>query len=471
MAAVYKAAHESGQVVAIKVLAATRTKDPVLLARFQREARLVLQLRHPNVVRAFQVGTAGGVVYIVMEYLEGETLDEVLTRRGKLPPAEAVRVVYQALLGLEELHQKGVVHRDLKPANLMLVAPGGRAATADSTLSATVKILDIGLARELAGPAAADGAVPITGEGVLLGTPEYLAPEQARDARSADIRADVYSLGCVLYRCLTGQTPFPDTNVINQLLRHAKEAPRPLAELSPDVPEGLQQILNWMMAKDPAQRYPTPERAAQALKLVLTALGEPGGAAEPGKPQASYLSWVEQNETVEFDALSAQAVFDVAQAATAARTDIPVGKLVPDDPRPRRGGRTPARPPQRKDGPATPVPELPAVPEPARPPLPPPPAARAPLPPPPAPTSPPAESFDVELVPVTAPGRAARPAERAGLFDWDRRDFLMLGLGGLGVLVAILFGWLFAQLLRRKPAEGPPANTTDETPTGGKPSG
>src|SRR5205823_493297 len=133
---------------------------------------------------------------------------------------------------------QGMIHRDLKPANLMLVGPK------DSLFKATVKILDIGLGRETFDESAAtEPDQQLTGEGVLLGTPDYLAPEQARDARSVDIRADVYSLGCVLYHALSGQPPFPDTNVLNQMIRHAKEEPAPLRKFNDQIPDGLQQIV------------------------------------------------------------------------------------------------------------------------------------------------------------------------------------------------------------------------------------
>ena len=145
MAGVYKAMHQLGQVVAIKVLPPSRASDPNFLGRFQREAKLALRLKHPNIVRSFQVGTAGNLHFIVMEYLEGETLEEVLKRRGKLPPTEAVRLVHQALQGLQHIHEQGLVHRDLKPSNLMLIYPPG--VGHDSTLKATLKILDIGLGR------------------------------------------------------------------------------------------------------------------------------------------------------------------------------------------------------------------------------------------------------------------------------------------------------------------------------------
>src|SRR5262245_35634055 len=143
MAGVYKAIHHLGQIVAIKVLPPSKAKDPQLLGRFQREARLALKLKHPHVVRSFQVSEGGNLNYLVMEYLEGETLDEVLSRRKKLPPNQAVRIIYQALLGLQHIHEQGMVHRDMKPANLMLVQPPGH-GDVDSTLKALVKILDIG---------------------------------------------------------------------------------------------------------------------------------------------------------------------------------------------------------------------------------------------------------------------------------------------------------------------------------------
>ena len=180
MAGVYQAAHRLGQPVAIKVLPPSKAKDPQLLARFQREARLAVRLKHPNVVRTFHIAETDGLHYIVMEYLEGDTLEEVLQRRGKLPPAEATRLIHQALLGLQHLHAEGLVHRDLKPANLMLV-PARAPGEPDTTMQATVKILDIGLGRALfdEGASGAGPGVNLTSTGDILGVPDYMAPEQA----------------------------------------------------------------------------------------------------------------------------------------------------------------------------------------------------------------------------------------------------------------------------------------------------
>jgi eukaryotic-like serine/threonine-protein kinase len=293
MAGVYKALHGSGQLVAVKVLPPSFAKDPQMLGRFQREAKLALKLRHPNIVRSFQTGVAGGLHYLVMEHLEGETLDDTLQRRKRLPPQEAVRLIHQALMGLQHIHEKEMVHRDLKPANLMLV-PAPAKGEPDNTLRATVKILDIGLGRELfddSKPAEKDRRSGLTSEQTILGTPDYLSPEQARDARSVDIRADIYSLGCVLYHLLTGQPPFPEKNLLKQIMRHSTEAARPLKEFNPAIADGLQQVVNWMMAKQPGERYPNPERAAQALHVFMLADAEPPKNDQPA--MRKYLTWLE----------------------------------------------------------------------------------------------------------------------------------------------------------------------------------
>ena len=430
MAGVYKAQHRLGQVVAIKVLPPSKAKDAVLLGRFQREARLALKLKHPNIVRAFQVGVGDGLHYLVMEYLEGETLDEVLARRGKFLPGEAVRLVYQALQGLEHIHGQGLVHRDLKPANLMLVPAAGADG---NTLPSTVKVLDIGLGRALFDDGGTEGP-GLTSEGMLLGTPDYMAPEQARDARAVDIRSDVYSLGCVLYHLLAGHPPFPDTNVISQMIRHATEAPRPLKEFNPAVPDGLQQIVNWMLAKDPAGRYPTPDRAAQALRVFLAAGSEPARGPESDPKMHTYLTWLEVEDG------------KARQAAPA--TSPPVAKLVP---------AAAAPPPAKAAPPAKGAPDKAArANKPERPRHGPgkrrrktrhhpPPATVAPPTASPVPVAAPAE-VNVELVslPAAAPQPAA-PALRLG-----RRDFLFFTVGAAAGAVVTLLGWLIARLSRKE---------------------
>jgi serine/threonine protein kinase len=173
MAGIYKAMHRHGQVVAIKVLPPSKAKDPQAFGRFQREARLALRLKHPNVDRTFQTGAADKLHYLVMEYLDGETLEEVLKRRKKLPTAEAVRLIHQALQGLQQLQEQGMVHRDLKPANLMLV-PAQASDEPDTTSQATLKILDIGVGRALfdeGDPASPDQQDELTNKGTSWGRP------------------------------------------------------------------------------------------------------------------------------------------------------------------------------------------------------------------------------------------------------------------------------------------------------------
>jgi serine/threonine protein kinase len=427
MAGVFKARHRLGQVVAIKVLPPSKAKEPLLLARFQREAKLSLLLKHPNIVRAFQVGQAGQLNFLVMEYLEGETLEEVLGRRKLFAPPEAVRLIYQALQGLQHIHGHGLVHRDLKPANLMLVPPPAQAQPPDSTLGCTVKILDIGLGRVGYEEGAEQRDDPgLTGEGVLLGTPDYMAPEQARDPRAIDIRADVYSLGCVLYHLLAGQTPFPDTNIISQMIRHATEAPRRLKEFNPAVPDGLEQIVGWMTAKDPAGRYPTPERAAGALETFLVAGSVPPSSPDLDPEMKPYLTWLETEDS---------------------RSPAPRSGPVPTLPATPPLVSIPAKPPSGAALPAAPA--RPQTPE-----------ARIdrhkrkrkvrkerPVPPglPAGAAAPDPGAVNVELVEVAPAARKHGPGLRL-----SRRDFVMFVTGVGSVLLAILAGWALAALFGPK---------------------
>jgi serine/threonine protein kinase len=424
MAGVYKAQHQLGQTVAIKVLPPSKAKESNLLGRFHREARLSLLLKHPNIVRSFQTGEASGLHYIVMEYLEGETLEDVLMRRGKLPPGESVRLVYQALQGLQHIHAQGLVHRDLKPSNMMLVG-----STPDSTQRATLKILDIGLGRTLFDETAGAADDPgLTTEGVLLGTPDYMSPEQARDPRGTDIRSDIYSLGCVLYHLLAGQPPFPDTNIISQMIRHATEAPKPLKNFNPAVSEGLQQIVNWMMAKDAAQRYATPERAASALQVFLAAGGEPLAAPEADPRMRSYLSWLEASDKQPI----------VAATSPSPRPSPPSGG---------EGGVRGGKPPSATLPAAKPstVPKPPTETRAAVPREPNPSGKRLKKkhrpPKPPEAASPAVEQIDVELVPLDTPVATAKP-----IAGWrlSRREALVFGIGALLGGIVTFVGALLA---------------------------
>jgi serine/threonine protein kinase len=442
MAGVYRSQHKLGQIVAIKVLPPSKAQESTLLARFKREAKLAVRLRHPNIVRSFQMGKAGNLYFLVMEYLDGETLEDVLERRKQLPPAEAVRLVYQALQGLQHIHEQGLVHRDLKPSNLMLVPP-----PRNETSACTVKILDIGLGRGLVeeGPEPDSG---LTGEGVILGTPDYMAPEQARDPRATDIRADIYSLGCVLYHLLAGQPPFPDTNIISQMIKHATEPAPPLETFNPSIPDGLQQIVNWMLAKDLAGRYPTPARAAQALEVFLAAGTGPLSSPDLDPAMEPFLHWLEA-ENIEGAASpvpappSALAPAPPPAPGKPSSPSIPVSSpgsrkpppptvpvspvLLPEKPKTSSGDEK--RRSKKKGGPS--------------------PVASA--------AAPPAEAltFDVELVPVLQAGKRKQPA---GL---TRRDFLMFFAGVVSVIIAYLLGRGLAALFGRSKE----SNQTPDTPS------
>jgi serine/threonine protein kinase len=267
MGTVYRAVHTKlKRVVALKVLRSWGRHDAAALARFQREMEAVGKLDHPNIVRAFDAGEADGTHFLVMEYVEGQDLARLLEGRGAFPIAEACRVVQQAAKGLDHAYRHGLVHRDIKPSNLMLT-PAGQ-----------VKVLDLGLA--LFNDVRASGAPTPPGQasspemtgsrltmpGQVMGTCDYMAPEQINQASTVDLRADVYSLGCTLYHLLTGQVPFPADNRYQKMQAHQVGQATPLASLRPEVPEDLAKVVTKMMAKKPHDRYDTPGDVAAALE-------------------------------------------------------------------------------------------------------------------------------------------------------------------------------------------------------------
>jgi hypothetical protein len=254
MGVVFRATHMLlGKVVALKVLPAERLGDAKAVARFVREMKAVGCLRHPNIVQGTDAGEVGGRHFLVMELVEGLNLAELLNRRGPLPTAEACEVIRQAACGLQHAHEHGLVHRDLKPSNLMLTPAG------------EVKVLDLGLARLSAELAAEE----LTGTGQLLGTVGYMAPEQAFARYAVSIRADIYSLGCTLYKLLTGRTPYQgpayDTP-LKVLLAHANEPVPPIRAIRPEVEQGLAAVLDRALAKEPANRFATPAELAEGLR-------------------------------------------------------------------------------------------------------------------------------------------------------------------------------------------------------------
>jgi serine/threonine-protein kinase len=257
MGAVYKARRLLlGDVVAVKLMRQDAAITDEARERFLVEIRAVGQMRHPNIVRALDAESVGGALLLVMEYVEGVSLDRLVVKAGALPVAFACHCAAQAALGLQHAHERGLIHRDVKPGNLLYLK-----ATKET------KILDFGLARL---PQEQDVRRAPTKYQTFMGTAEYVAPEQALDARSADIRSDVYGLGCTLYFLLAGQPPFRRGSVNDTLIAHLQDEPPPLGKLRPDVPEGLAAVVAKMLAKNPADRYQTPAAVAQALRPFLS---------------------------------------------------------------------------------------------------------------------------------------------------------------------------------------------------------
>ncbi len=243
-----------GRKEVLKVVSGNLLDRSIVRERFLREIRNAAQLHHPNIVTAYSAVRAGDRIVLAMEHVEGCDLASLVKSRGPLPVADAANFAYQAALGLQHAHERGMIHRDIKPSNLMLAGQGKRA---------TVKILDFGLAKATQ-EAPIDGG--LTREGQMLGTPDYIAPEQSLDAQKADIRADIYSLGCTLYCFLTGGPPFEAHSLYEILQAHHSRDAQPLNLARPEVPAELAALVAKMMAKDPRQRFQTPGEVARALK-------------------------------------------------------------------------------------------------------------------------------------------------------------------------------------------------------------
>jgi serine/threonine protein kinase len=259
MGRVYKAEHMTmGRVVALKILSPNLTKTERARQLFHREVKAAAKLSHPNIVTAFDANQVGDRCFLVLEYVDGPNLQDLVKEKGLLPVAQACDYVRQAALGLQHAHDLGMVHRDVKPHNL-LVQPAAAAG-----VPSVVKILDFGLARLGAAEDGADGD-SIETKNTVMGTPDYMPPEQARSLHDVDGRSDVYSLGCTLYYLLTGQVPFPGGTTMEKLVRHNTEPPKSVTELRPDVPAEVAAVVRKMMAKKPEDRYPSAAELAAAL--------------------------------------------------------------------------------------------------------------------------------------------------------------------------------------------------------------
>jgi serine/threonine-protein kinase len=261
MGQVFKARERRlGRVVALKVLRKERIDKPDIVRRFYHEIRAAARLSHPNIVHAYDAEQVGDAHLFAMEYIEGIDLARLLKQSGPLPVAQACEYVRQAALALQHIQEHGMVHRDIKPANLMRDNHGGG-----------IKVLDMGLVRLLDNDSGEPAATKLTRLGAVMGTVDYIAPEQALNSHKADIRSDLYSLGCTLYHLLTGRVPFPADEPMAKLLAHSCDRALAIEYLRPDVPPPVADIVRKLMAKHPNDRHQTPAE----LVLDLAALTPP----------------------------------------------------------------------------------------------------------------------------------------------------------------------------------------------------
>jgi len=283
MGRVFKAEHVGmGRIVAVKVLAPGLLQTERARRLFQTEVKVAAQLAHPNIVTAYDANEVGERHFLVMEFVDGPDLQGLVDEQGPLSIGTACDFMRQAALGLQYAHERGLVHRDIKPSNLLVqrhnpLGPG-----------CVVKILDFGLARlhrpkddEEAAPA----PKPAAGR-TVMGTPDYLSPEQGRNLDGVDIRSDLYSLGCTLYFLLVGHPPFPDGSALEKLVRHGSEEPESVMELRPEVPQAVADIIDNLIAKNPLERYQIPLDAA--LALVPFSAQTPGFLMPPGGPESNH---------------------------------------------------------------------------------------------------------------------------------------------------------------------------------------
>lgn len=268
MGDVYLATHaELGRAVAVKIMSPDLTRNEELVGRFRREAESAARLEHPNLVEIYDVGEDNGYHYLVMAYVEGQNLQDLVDQKGRLEPREAARIAYEVARGLQAVHAEGIVHRDIKPGNILISSSGD------------VKIVDFGLAFD------AEDKTTLTVVGAIMGTPWYLSPEQA-EGRRADPRSDLYSLGVCLYFMVTGQRPFVAESHMAVLFKQIHEKPRDPRLLAPGLPDALAAIILRALEKKPERRYATAAQMARELEAFLKGapLPRPRAAAAPLRP-------------------------------------------------------------------------------------------------------------------------------------------------------------------------------------------
>jgi serine/threonine protein kinase len=262
MGTVFKAQDtEHQRVVALKVLAPEFAENPVLVERFHREAKHAARLSHKNIVDFYESGQADGFHYLAMEYVVGVDLSEYIRRKNQIDPEESRRILIQAAKALAHAYEQGIIHRDIKPSNFLLANEEGRCR---------VKLTDLGLSRM-----ESEEDFRVTRAGTTVGTVDYMAPEQARDASLADVRSDIYSLGCTLYHMLAGRPPFAEGGIGERVYKHIAVDPPDIRQFNPTVSPMLWTVMRRMLSKHPDDRFQTPDELVEALRAVATSPGIP----------------------------------------------------------------------------------------------------------------------------------------------------------------------------------------------------
>lgn len=275
MGAVYRARDRtSGQTVAVKLVTPQMASNPIIAERFKKEYEAAQALDHPNIVRALDNGTTGGRPYLVMEFVEGESLGQKLERDGKLPEAEAIRIITLVANGLDQAHQRGLIHRDIKPDNVLLTPEG------------QVKLADLGLVKNLE----TDNNLTKTGRG--LGTPHFMAPEQFKNAKNADVRCDVYSLGATLYHMVTGKMPFHALGPLDAWMKKVNNELSPARKVNPAVSERTDAVIRRAMNPEANQR---PASCSEFLE-ELSGAGPRKQAATKPEPAGGELWYLKYRD-------------------------------------------------------------------------------------------------------------------------------------------------------------------------------
>ncbi len=398
--------------VAVKVLPSAKANDEAALGRFYREARAVAALDHPNIVHAYDIDQDETLHFLVMEYVDGASLQDIVKKAGPLDIHRACHYIHQSALGLEHASQAGLIHRDIKPGNILVDRTG------------VVKILDMGLARFFNDE---DDMLTKKFDENVLGTADYLAPEQAIDSHEVDIRADIYSLGATFYFILTGRTAFGEGTVAQKLLWHQNRQPKPVTEFRPEVPADLAAIISKMMAKEKTQRYQTPAEVAAALEpFVQGAIGPPPDSEMP------QLSLAATGPAPSMEAADTAIVKTPPPAAPRALQGMssrtqqtkPPSDAARSAPAPSSAGRLATPPPPTKTSPTPPgrlAASAPVSPAPKSAPKP------AAAPPPPRPVPPPSSVNRIEAIQSVSPPQAVQIAASPAAVEEEDAPWESLG--------------------------------------------